>query len=136
MDHYIHYVFQPKGLNPETKQRLKTTFVERGRLELPEDCFEEVEVPLGIIGSVAVHDATGFTGVITSCVQHPHGCFHIWIQPTGTLEKTGEEIEADNFALTACSGEKIPPKTELERREEEKKTPSPDGDQRFQPPVL
>lgn len=136
MDHYIHYVFQPKGLNPKTKQRLKTSFLELGRLQLPEDCFEEVEAPLGVIGSIATHDATGFTGVVVSAVQHPHGCFHIWIQPPGTLEESGEGIDPDDFALTACSGEKIPSKTPAEKKDDERKKPSPHGDTAFRMPVL
>lgn len=91
-----------------------------------ENPFEEVEVPFDILGTEVTHDASGFKGTATAFVQHPHGCFHIYIQPKGRLGKTNGPISDAHFALTACSGPAIPKKSAQELKEEERRRPSPD----------
>lgn len=130
MDKRIGYLFQPTGLSPEDGQPVRAVYLERSRLILPTDvsCFEMVEIPTEILGTKVTHDASSFTGMATAFVRHPHGCFHVYIQPAGRLAKTNGPINEANFALTACSGEKITARPEQEKTAEEKSKPSPAGD--------
>lgn len=130
MDEQIGYLFQPAGLNPEDGQPVRAVYLEPARLVLPKDtdCYEQAEVPVEILGTQVTHDASGFTGTATAFVRHPHGCFHVYIQPAGRLKKTNGPIDEANFALTGCSGEKIIPQTAAEKKAEEIKKPSPAGE--------
>jgi hypothetical protein len=132
MDGAVNYLFQPPGLNPEDGQPVSAVYLEVSRLEIIDsDAYEEVEIPFDILGSQVVHDASGFNGMATMFVRHPHGCFHVMIQPSGVLDKTKCPIKSRDFALTGCSGNKIPKLSPDEKKIEEIKKPSPDGDHDF-----
>lgn len=127
----VKYLHQPKGLNPETGAPVESVYLEHSRLNTQDNDWESVEVPMEILGSQVTHDASGFTGMGIMFIQHPHGCFHIKIQPAGVIEKTRCPIEAREFALVGCSGEKIKKLSPEEKKAEETKRPSPDGEHDF-----
>ncbi len=107
------YVFQPHGLNKETGHPLAPILVERNRLLItisPEPVEEEIDIPAEILGTQVMHNPSGFTGKVILLIRHPHGCFHVMIQPQGTVPATGEPIKPKDFACSSCSGERILPR--------------------------
>lgn len=127
-DKHIRYLFQPRGINPEDGQPVKRLVVNPERLapiDSSELLTEEVDVPFEIIGSIITDDPSGFTGTATGFVRHTNGCFHVFIQPSGRLEKTMTPIAEAEFDLRRCSGEMIPKLTEVERKKSEQDKPSP-----------
>jgi hypothetical protein len=122
----VNYLFQAEGLNPENGHPLDAIYLDEARLILPEgDHYEETNVPMEILGTEVTHTASGFKGSATSFVMHPHGCFHVHIQPKGRLKKTNGPTEQCHFALIACSGEKIPKLTPEEKKVQTRDHPSP-----------
>lgn len=122
----IRYFFQPRGLNPKTGEPHDKLLVEAERMETKD--YKEVEVPMEILGSVVTDNASGFTGIAISFVQHINGCFHVVLQPSDILAETGTTAKPHDFDLRGCSGEKIPVLTEEQREESTRRTPSPTGD--------
>jgi len=127
MSGQITYFLQPKGLNDEG-QPLSTLHMPVERLIVKDDDFEKVEIPFEILGTEVEDNASGFNGMATGFVCHFNGCFHVIIQPPGVVEKTGQHIKDADFDLRRCSGEKIPVLTPVEKKESEKKQPSPTSD--------
>jgi len=125
LDQRIDYLFQPRGLNPVDGQPIARIIAERGRLILPPDCFEEVDVPFEILGSIVTDKASGFSGMAIAFVQHINGCFHIRIQPSGTIQSTNSTIQYNEFDLRGCEGDKIKQLSEEQIQESQKKNPSP-----------
>ena len=81
----VDYLFQPRGLD-ENQQPLKKFFVCSERLDVKPENFEKVDVPFKILGSQVEDKASGFAGMAVEFVRHINGCFHVVIQPAGTLE--------------------------------------------------
>lgn len=103
----IAYVFQPKGLDDE-HQPIKRLFLCAARLEVnSETDFETVDVPFEILGTPAADKASGFSGMAIGFVRHLNGCFHVEIQPPGSLPKGGP-IRSCEFDLRSCVGPMIP----------------------------
>lgn len=121
----IEYLFQPKGLDEEGAP-LKKLYLCAARLEMQDSDYESVEVPFDILGSQVTDKASGFTGMAVRFVRHINGCFHVEIQPEGTLPKKGTPIQARDFdLLRGCIGERIPVLTEEEKQESQRRNPSP-----------
>lgn len=133
-DEHINYLFQPKGINPETGHPVDKIHLNGARIEAPEEAYELVDVPVEVLGTQVTDDASGFTGMAISLVQHIHGCFHVQIQPSGRLPKTNSAAERADFSILQCSGEAIPKLSEKEKTEEKGKRPSPTGDSGFEAP--
>lgn len=124
MSGYISYIFQPKGLNDEG-QPVSSIYFEPGRLEVKEEDFEEIEVPIEILGTQVTHDPTGFNGMVVAFLRHLNGCFHVYIQPEGVLKKNKQVIEKMDFDFRSCSGKMIKQLSETELEKSKKDEPSP-----------
>ncbi len=126
MEGRVSYFFQPKGLNEEG-QPVDRLYLEANRLDVNEEDFEEVEVPVEILGTQVTDEGSGFTGMGVSFVRHINGCFHVFIQPKGVNKKNNSPIRKHDFDLRSCSGEMITKlsKEDLEKSKIEK--PSPTG---------
>jgi len=122
----IEYLFQPKGLNEEG-QPLKRLALCTERLSVKEEDFEAVDVPFEILGTQVTNKASGFTGMAVQFIRHINGCFHVEIQPKGTLLKKGTPIQSNEFDLRECVGDKIPTLTKKARKESITQEPSPSG---------
>ena len=129
MGQKIMYLFQPKGLNPEDGQPLDKIQIGIDRLDgiAPEN-VEEVEIPFEILGTTISDKASGFSGMAVAFIRHLNGCFHVYIQPSGVLEKTKQPIKLHEFDLRACEGEKITEMTKSELKKSKIERPSPTGD--------
>lgn len=125
MDARAYYVFQPKGLN-EDGQPLKKIYVCAERLAVKAADYENREVPFNILGSQVKNAASGFMGMAITFILHNTGCFHVEVQPKGTLPKGGP-IASYEFALTELSGKEIPVQTKQQRAETIADRPSPSG---------
>lgn len=121
MDRSVKYIFSPEGLT-EAGEPLKPKYLEANRLDTKE--FENLEVPLEILGSQVTDDASGFTGMATDLWMHPNGCFHIMIQPSGKA-KDGELIKSHDFDIRQCSGVMIQKIPEPVKEASRKDRPSP-----------
>ena len=121
----IDYIFQPKGLNEEG-QPLPFISLEAERLDVNDDMFEEVDVPVEILGSQITDNASGFAGMTVGFVRHVNGCFHGVIQPKGILAKTKMPVKKGEFDLRQCSGKMIAKmsKKDLAKSKEEKPSPT------------
>lgn len=127
MEGRIDYLLQPTGLNEEG-QPLPYLHVCERRLDVKEEDHEEVEVPTEILGTVVKDTSTGFEGTAIDFMRHLNGCFHVFIQPKGTVGGKKEPIRKRDFDLRRCTGEMIKKLSEEERRQSERDTPSPTGD--------
>jgi hypothetical protein len=125
MDKSVKYLFQPRGTNPEDGQPVERLFVGPERLNVPNDCYESVEIPFEILGTTVTDKASGFTGMALEFVRYTHGCFHVIIQPKGTLSKTKSAIKQAEFDLRQCEGKMIKQLNEAQLAESKKKNPSP-----------
>jgi hypothetical protein len=124
----IAYLFQPNGLNPETGQPIEKIQLEIDRLEFDPQQMEEVEVPDEILLTQVTDKGSGFTGMAIGFIRHINGCFHVMIQPKGTLNKTGSPVKRADFDLRLCDGEAIKKLSAEERKKSEQRNPSPTGD--------
>jgi hypothetical protein len=128
MDHRIDYLFQPQGLNPKDGRPIDKILVEQARLELPDGGFEDVDVPVKILGTQVTDKASGFSGMAVSFVRHINGCFHVAIQPKGRLPETNAPIRRMEFDLRGCIGEAIEQQSPEELEQSKEERPSPTGD--------
>lgn len=123
MDTHIDYIFQPAGLN-EQGQPLDKHLCCLARLKVKPNDFEDVDVPVEILGSEVVNEASGFRGMATNFDRHLNGCFHVFVQPCGKLQ-SGHPIKSNEFDLRSLAGPMIKKMTEDEKRMEDKVRPSP-----------
>lgn len=124
----ITYLFQPKRINPDTGQPVSKLIIEIERIQANPKDFEEVDIPIEILGSHVADKASGFNGMAVAFIRHLNGCFHVQIQPSGVLQKTNSPIAKMEFDLRQCKGEKIVELTPEEMKESKAKRPSPTGD--------
>lgn len=124
MDQRVMYVFQPRGLD-EHGAPVKQLFFGGARLVVEESDFEVVNVPFEILGTQVTDKASGFTGMAIVFIRHINGCFHLAIQPSGLIERTGLPIRLCDFDLRQCEGEMITKLSEAELAESKQMHPSP-----------
>jgi hypothetical protein len=124
MSGYIQYIFQPLGLDEEG-QPVTSLYFDPVRLKVEESDFEEVEVPLEILGTKVTHEASGFTGMAITFIRHINGCFHVYIQPEGVQKKNKKPIEKNDFDLRSCSGQMIAKMSEEDLKKSKTDQPSP-----------
>lgn len=119
-----YYTFQAKGLNPKTGEPVDGRWVTadnvEGGIEIPTP-----EIPLNILGSLVVDDASGFTGKVTSLRRHINGCVHASVQSSDILKETGTVPYSIDFDIRRLSGPELPILTEEETTKSEKTHPSP-----------
>ena len=126
MGQEISYFFQPRGLDSKN-QPLKRFFLCLERLRVQESDFEEVEVPIEILGTTVTDKASGFTGMAVDFIRHINGCFHVFIQPRGLISGDGTPVDVMDFDLRGCTGKMIEQLSEQAKKESQKKNPSPTG---------
>ncbi|MEI6042394.1 MAG: hypothetical protein WCQ00_02390 [bacterium] len=126
MGRRIDYIFQPKGLNDEGEP-LSYIKMEVERLVVTDDMFEEVDVPIEILGTLVTDKPSGFTGMAVGFIRHVNGCFHVYIQPKGILQKTKMPVKKLDFDLRQCSGKKIPKMNAKKLAASKEESPSPAG---------
>jgi hypothetical protein len=131
----VVYIFQPNGLNQETGQPLDKFQLEFERLEIPDGSLTEVDVPTEILGSIVTAQASGFTGMAVMFVRHINGCFHVVIQPSGTLPRTNATIKRSEFDLRECTGKMIPKISDEKLEQNKHERPSPTGNSFEEDPV-
>lgn len=124
MDKHILYLFQPRGLTDEG-QPTRMLYLCAARLTATVEDHETVEVPFEILGSQVEDRASGFKGMAIQFIRHTNGCFHVEIQPPGLVAGKGAPIQAHDFDLRMCIGEKIPMLTSTQLQESRRATPSP-----------
>jgi len=125
MDGLMHYLFQPKGLNPENGHPVPKLWLVDSRIENGE--LTHVQLPTEVLGTEVEDIASGFKGTAISLVLHVSGCVHVNVQPKGVLAKTGGPIEPMDFDIRRLKGNRIPKLTEEAREKDQKKKPSPGG---------
>lgn len=117
------YIFQPGALSPESGKPVDCIMVDEARIEGGE--WEEVDLPLDIIGEKASDKATGFKGTIVSMYYHINGCVHVLIKPKGVNKSTGNTHDAVEFDIRRIKCEKLEELTEAELEKSRKEKPSP-----------
>ena len=127
MEGRISYFFQPRGLDEEG-QPVNKLYLEASRLDVKAEDFEEVEVPVEILGTHVAEKASGFNGMGVAFIRHINGCFHIFIQPKGVNAKNNSPIKKCDFDLRSCEGEMITKLSEEELKKTKQESPSPTGD--------
>jgi len=125
MDKSVKYLFQPRGINPDDGQPVDKIFVGPERLLFSEKDLELVDIPFEILGTQVTDKASGFTGMATEFIRYTHGCFHVIIQPKGTLKKTNSPIKHTEFDLRQCEGPMIEKLDAEQLAQSKKKNPSP-----------
>jgi len=126
------YIFQPKGLNPETLQPLKPEYIAASRID--GGTLEEDLMPRQILGTEVEDEASGFKGMAIGLTEHTNGCVHVLVQPKGTIPKTGEMIDPADFDIRRLKGKAIPKMTQKAKDESRRTTPSPAGLPMGRPP--
>lgn len=119
----IEYMFQPRGINPRTMKPIDMILVQGARIVGGK--YEEINVPIEILGEKAEDIATGFKGKVTSIIYHINGCLHISIKPEGIVKSTGSPIDSVEFDIRRVKGLKFKPLSEKEMEVSKEKTPSP-----------
>ncbi len=126
------YLFQPRGLNPETGAPVEKMWVVESRLSGVEKTATP-KLPTGVLGTEAEDMASGFKGKVTSICLHISGCVHVSVQPPGKLAKTGAPVQSCDFDIRRLRGPAIPVLTEDEREADQQRKPSPGEVTRYQP---
>jgi hypothetical protein len=128
MGHGIEYLFQPTGLNSEDGHPVRKLQLEEARLLVFPQDYEEIDIPVDILGTTLRNKASGFEGMATHFIYHVNGCFHVAIQPKGRLPKTNAIIRFGEFDLRECTGEKLEELSAAKLAESRQQTPSPYGE--------
>lgn len=119
-----HYLFQPKGLNPETHHPVDTYWI--GEKRVDGAVIISIELPLYILGTHVEDKATGFNGKAICINYHLNGCIHIEVKPKGIIEKNGEVVKAAQFDIRRLKGDAIKELSEEELEKSKRETPSPE----------
>ena len=128
----IFYLFQPKGLNPETGHPVNTHWITEDRIK--GGTKVKCDLPMEMMGSTVTDTASGLKGIVTSLELHINGCIHAIVQPSGTTKKTGNMIESINFDIRRLKGTKVPKfKDEAAKDKNQKEHPSPAAHSRMTP---
>lgn len=123
MDLGKQYVYQPKGINPDTGTPVDVIMLEEARVMGGKET--ETDLPTQVIGSEATDIATGFKGTVVGLTLHINGCLHVEIKPAGTL-LSGNTIPTQDFDIRRVKGKLITPLngTALKKSIEAKPSPS------------
>jgi len=119
------YVFQPKGLNPETGHPVERIYLDESRIQGGKP--QEIEVPTEVLGTEVEDLATGLVGKAIALVVHLSGCVHCDVQPTGKLTKTGSVPGLTDIDIRRLKGVKVPKLTKAEKAQDRATKPSPMG---------
>lgn len=107
-DGEVEYLFQPKGLNPETKVPLNRFPVKAWRLNVKDSDYEDRDVPIQDIGKLVKDTVSGYQGTIVSVIVHLNGCCHYVLQAPG-VSQNGNPIRMIEVDPRSCEGVTLPP---------------------------
>ena len=124
-DQTVHYLFQPKGISPETGQPVKPDWITEDRVKGGKKI--DMDIPMEILSTIVTDKASGYKGYVIALTRHINGCVHALVQAKGTVKATGNLIEPTDFDIRRLSGRKIPKLTQTQKKKSEKKHPSPAG---------
>lgn len=124
MDRTVRYVFQPRGLNPETHQPVTRIVLEKVRVQGASEI--EVNLPVEVLGTEVEDRATGFKGIAVQLSYYVNGCVHFDVKPKGILTKTGDTIESYEFDYRRLMGPAIKVMSKEELKKDQEKAPSPE----------
>jgi hypothetical protein len=119
----LKYIYQPKGLNPETGKPVDRIVLHPVRIK--DGKQEELDILFEILGTEGEDIATGFTGTIIGLIYHLNGCLHVEVKPKGILGKTGATFDAEEFDIRRMKGKAIKPLAGKALKESIKENPSP-----------
>ena len=105
MDANKQYLFQPRGLDPETGLPTKMIILPEARMQGKAE-YEDVDLPAGVLGTQVEDKASGYKGMAVAFVVHMSGCIHIAVQPAGRSKDGGTVHQAD-FDMRRLSGKAI-----------------------------
>ena len=97
------YLLRPNGLNKDTGLPLAGFWTSKARMECE---FENVSLPLEIIGTAVKHKTNGFKGTAIGLVRYQNGCIHIEVLPPG-VQKNGEGKTVEQFDWRELTGPAI-----------------------------
>lgn len=123
-DGSVRYLFQPTGLDNETREPLKLISIDCTRINKSKPPQEEIEIPFEIFGTLVIDTASGYTGIATQIIRHMHGCLHVLVQSQETT-KSGHPVEACEFNYIQLKGKAIPKESEEVKEKSRKDKPSP-----------
>ena len=101
-----YYLFQPKGLNPETGLPVDSKWICAWRVV--DGLKVQVELPIELVGTAVRDRASGFGGIVTFVELHINGCLHALIQAKGEVKKTGAMVVESNFDIRRLTGARVP----------------------------
>jgi len=122
---FMIYMFQPRGLNPETKQPVDCFWLTPDRIHGGIE-VDEPYLARDVIGTEVEDMASGFRGTAVAAILHINGCLHIDVQPPGVVEKTGAKIKTHNFDIRRLQGERVPLLDDEALEKSKAATPSPE----------
>lgn len=120
-----HYLFQPRGLSPETGLLIDPFWIDESRIlgGTP----TTADLPIEILGTQVEDKASGFKGLAIDMTYHINGCVHFYVKPKGVIEKTGATIRSQEFDLRRLKGDAIKVLTKEEIKKSQQENPSPAG---------
>jgi hypothetical protein len=119
-----NYLFQPKALNPTTKEPVDTFWITEDRIVGGEEVYPVL--PINVLGTEVEDTATGFKGISISLYYHINGCVHVEVKAKGTIPKTGETIKSQNVDIRRLKGKAIKKMTEPQMEKSKIEKPSPE----------
>ncbi len=122
-DMSVEYIFQPRGINPETGHPVSRLLVGASRFDNPP--MIDAPIPVEVMNTIVTDSASGLTGKATRLIYHLNGCIHVDIQPAGVVEKTKNPIASIEMDIRRLSGPAIKVMTKEERQADMAERPSP-----------
>lgn len=123
MDLSQSYIYQPKGINPQTGLPVDHILINPLRFVNPQT--EVMDIPTELLGTKAEDIATGFKGTIICLTIHLNGCIHAEIKPEGVLKETKATIGTQELDIRRLKGDLLKPLAKKELKESIAKKPSP-----------
>lgn len=117
------YLFQPRGLNPETGEPIRSIWIDPDRVVDGQE-VSDTYLALEVLGTEVEDKASGFKGTAVGTFLHINGCLHIDVQPSGTT-KNGGVIKRQDFDIRRMSGKAIKQLSDDELDQSKQRTPSP-----------
>ncbi len=118
------YIFQPRALNPKTREPVEGFYIDKNRVVNGIDAPEPY-LAREVLGSQVEDRASGYNGIAIASVLHINGCVHLEIQAQGVAPETFEKIKRQNIDIRQLKGKAIKQMTESEVVQSHTTTPSP-----------
>jgi hypothetical protein len=123
----IHYIFQPRGLNPKTGAPVARYWLTSDRVSPDTEKVPMPQLPVQAFGVDHEDMVTGFKGKVISFTIHPEGCVHATLQSMGVKED-GSKQDSEDMDLRRLNGPVIQPMEDDAYFKSMRVSPSPAGD--------